>query len=195
MDQNYKDHYDDAFFKQRNNPSDIKMFKGMFLLFNSVFEPASVVELGCATGLLLLNFKEKGVDVQGYDVGEAALKYAKDQSIVEVHDCTQPIPFKKLYDLAICLEVAEHVPTHCSEGLVDNLARATSKAVIFSAAPVGQGGVGHINEQPWPFWMELWEARGWREDVRLGKAIRLALMLLGAHSWYVNNTHILLKDS
>lgn len=48
-----------------------------------------------------------------------------------------------------------------SKHLVAVLTRA-AKVVLFSAAPPGQGGVGHVNEQ-WPeYWRDLFQAHGFR---------------------------------
>ncbi|MCA9789386.1 MAG: hypothetical protein KC462_06410, partial [Cyanobacteria bacterium HKST-UBA05] len=64
---------------------------------------------------------------------------------------TKPIRFNQTFDLAMCVEIAEHIPNRCSRQLVKTLTKA-SDTVFFTAAPPGQGGVGHINEQPQAFW-------------------------------------------
>ena len=73
-------------------------------------------------------------------------------------DLTQRIDVNRRFDLAICLEVAEHLPRQSAELLVTSLC-AFSDAVLFSAASPGQGGTHHINEQ-WPnYWAELFSRR------------------------------------
>lgn len=62
------------------------------------------------------------------------------------------------FDLAICLEVAEHLPASAAVPLVDGLAQAGM--VLFSAATPGQVGVGHINCQPHGYWHDLFWQRG-----------------------------------
>lgn len=62
------------------------------------------------------------------------------------------------WDLAICLEVAEHLPPESAEPLVAGLAQATT--VLFSAATPGQPGVNHINCQPHDYWHQLFAAHG-----------------------------------
>ncbi len=54
------------------------------------------------------------------------------------------------YDLAICLEVAEHLPESTGPLLIEGLAQAPT--VLFSAATPGQLGVNHINCQPHDYW-------------------------------------------
>lgn len=62
------------------------------------------------------------------------------------------------YELAICLEVAEHLPPTSAEALVEGLAQANM--VLFSAATPGQVGVGHINCRPHDYWHDLFARHG-----------------------------------
>ena len=58
------------------------------------------------------------------------------------------------FELAVSLEVAEHLPAESAEGFVASLVRRVP-VVMFSAAIPGQGGVDHVNEQ-WPdYWARL----------------------------------------
>ncbi len=50
------------------------------------------------------------------------------------------------FELVLSLEVAEHVPPEHTAELIERLARATSKYLVFSAARPGQGGTGHIDD-------------------------------------------------
>lgn len=64
------------------------------------------------------------------------------------------------YDLALCLEVAEHLTPLAGDELVRQLCRS-AQAIAFSAAIPGQGGSGHLNEQ-WPaYWEERFAAQGY----------------------------------
>lgn len=64
------------------------------------------------------------------------------------------------FDLAICLETAEHVAPDTAEYLVDFIV-AAAPIVLWSAAIPGQGGHGHVNEQ-WPeYWASLFRDRGY----------------------------------
>jgi hypothetical protein len=63
-------------------------------------------------------------------------------------------------DLALCLEVAEHLPMRSADQLVRSLVKA-SPIVMFSAAVPGQGGTDHINEQ-WPsYWRKKFANHGY----------------------------------
>ena len=77
------------------------------------------------------------------------------------HDLRLPLWLDRRFDLALCLEVAEHLPESAAGTLVGSLVKLAD-AVLFSAAVPGQGGVAHINEQ-WPaYWIRLFEEHGFR---------------------------------
>jgi SAM-dependent methyltransferase len=145
----------------------------------------SVVDVGCGTGAWLAEFIRAaggggvGVGVDGDYVDRSRLLIGAERFVAA--DLNEPLPREELlgrlngtrakptplpppsgrgrYELAVCLEVAEHVRPERSEGLVDDLC-ALADVVLFSAAIPYQGGEGHINER-WPtFWQELFKARG-----------------------------------
>jgi hypothetical protein len=64
------------------------------------------------------------------------------------------------FDLAVCLEVGEHLPPEQAEALVEGLCQL-APVVLFSAAIPNQGGHGHVNEQ-WPdYWATLFADKGY----------------------------------
>jgi len=76
-------------------------------------------------------------------------------------DLTLPFMLDRTYDLALCLEVGEHIPEENSEVLVQSLCDLSS-IVAFSAAIPMQGGNYHVNEQ-WPeYWAEKFSCRGYK---------------------------------
>jgi len=117
----------------------------------------SVVDVGCGTGVWLSVLKEKGVKtIQGYD-GDWVLTA---EALAIPRECFAAIDLNKAFkadrkfDLAISMEVAEHLAPESSATFVGSLTQL-SDIVLFSAAVPGQGGTNHINEQ-WPsYWSEL----------------------------------------
>jgi predicted nucleic acid-binding Zn-ribbon protein len=75
-------------------------------------------------------------------------------------DLRRRITMDRRFDLAISMEVAEHLPYHRSETFVRDLV-ALSDVVLFSAALPYQGGVDHINEQWLEFWAVLFQRYGY----------------------------------
>jgi hypothetical protein len=79
-------------------------------------------------------------------------------------DLTAPEPWDgERYDLAVSLEVAEHLPPALGDELVATCVKSAPH-VLFSAAPPGQGGQGHVNEQPKAYWIERFARHGYRLD-------------------------------
>ena len=124
------------------------------------FGSKAIVDIGCGTGSWLSVAKEMGATVIGIDVNyiEKELLCIKESEF-QLHDLTLPISFEKKYDLAICLEVVEHLPENAADTIIETLTNA-SDIILFSAAIPNQGGQNHINEQ-WPvYWQKIFEKKG-----------------------------------
>lgn len=125
------------------------------------FKPASVIDVGCGIGTFLHVFKEQGVkDVLGIDgkwVNKEQL-YISNEEFLEAN-LEEPIKINRTCDLAICLEVAEHLEVAAADVIIDSLT-SLSKTIVFSAATWKQGGQNHLNEQPFSYWKEKFEKRG-----------------------------------
>ena len=64
------------------------------------------------------------------------------------------------FDLVQSLEVAEHLPAKSASSFVKSVIKH-SDLVLFSAAPKGQGGDHHINEQSYDYWRALFAEHGY----------------------------------
>lgn len=116
----------------------------------------SVVDVGCGTGAWLAVAAEHGCQIYGHDSYDGALLIHPDSYIRG--DIEEGVPCNGV-DLAICLEVGEHLPPSSAGPLVDGLCGA--QFVLFSAAIPGQGGVHHVNEQWGTWWAALFAERGY----------------------------------
>ena len=123
----------------------------------------SAVDIGCGVGTWLSVLKKKGVrEILGIDgswVDRTLLEIPANSFMQADLRHSTPLP-GRTWDLAICLEVAEHLPAESAGAFVAFLTRL-SRRVLFSAAIPFQGGTGHINEQ-WPeYWAELFDEQGY----------------------------------
>lgn len=121
-----------------------------------VLKPKSVIDVGCGDGTWLSVFVEMGVkDVLGLDgeyVKATQLRIPQDR--FNATDLSSPFTVARKFDLAMSLEVAEHLPPPSARGFVESLSRL-APLILFSAAIPLQGGTNHLNEQ-WPeYWVEL----------------------------------------
>jgi SAM-dependent methyltransferase len=125
------------------------------------FSPTSIIDIGCGIGTWLKVAKDLGVKevigVDGSYTDKRLLKINSDE-FVEL-DLREQFFLGRKFDLAICLEVAEHLSESKAENLVNTLC-AHSDIILFSAAIPGQGGQHHLNEQ-WPdYWVTYFEKNG-----------------------------------
>lgn len=117
---------------------------------------------------------EQGVDCRPFDLEN----YPPAQA---------PGPF----DLVYCFEVAEHITPKLADRLLDFITSYRT-TVLFSAAHPGQGGVGHINEQPESYWIQRFEKANYRLDLEATKTLRQRFADGGASSWFRENPFVCL---
>ena len=138
--------------------------------------PRSIVDVGSGSGAWLSVFAALGVaDRLGIDAycpnqylprevggvpGEAGEgDPACPPGSYLQHDLDNEVELGRKFDLAICLEVAEHLRPDSAETLVTSLTNL-APVVLFSAAVPMQGGTQHLNEQ-WPtYWCGLFAQQG-----------------------------------
>jgi len=120
----------------------------------------AVVDLGCGIGTWLSVFRRHGVaeavGIDGDWVDRAMLQIPAGDFLPR--DLAAPLDIGRSFDLAISLEVAEHLPESSAPQFVESLTRL-APVVLFSAAIPLQGGVSHLNEQWQGYWAELFRAR------------------------------------
>lgn len=157
-------------------------------LILDLLQVGSVCDVGCGVAPWLRAFRESGVaDVVGLDGGhvDAAMLQIPAELFLP-RDLAQPILLDRYFDLAVSLEVAEHLPPARAAGFVHDLT-ALAPIILFSAAIPGQGGRNHVNEQ-WPdYWARLFAER----DYVPADVIRPAIWDDEAVEWWYRQNTIL----
>lgn len=155
----------------------------------------SVVDVGCGIGLVLSRMRRLGWEGIGLDGSWNARAEAGGEPIyhVDLRDPPQPA-FN--HELVVCLEVAEHLEADFADTLVCRLVGylAPGGAVVFTAAPPGQPGNGHVNCQPPSYWLEKFGALDVVRDERSTAVLRGALEIACPRMhWLPRNVMVLEK--
>ena len=156
----------------------------------------SAVDIGCGIGLCIRPLKDMGIKVRGIDYSAAVVKkIAEDLSdLIEYGDLTAPLSFEKKYDLVICVEVAEHLRQESAATLIDNIDKTGAKFLLFSAAPPGQGGTGHVNEREREYWEQLLNERNFSRDDKITKnVVNEISRYKDLVPWLINNVVVYTK--
>lgn len=183
--------YDEAFYRYINRGSlDSAAVVVPLLLHRIGMELDTVLDVGCGAGAWLQVWKAHGASIKGLDgdyLNPASLLI--DEQEFQPLNVAEAFQLDRRYELAQCLEVAEHIEPAASAQLVSNLC-GHADLVLFSAAPPGQGGENHQNEQPYAYWRTLFQEQGFQlyDPIRGELADNKTVM-----PWYRYNTFLFVK--
>jgi len=154
--------YDQGFYEDLTDTA-LPSARKVVPLLREMMQIDSVIDVGCGNGSWLSVFRESGVDrILGID-GD----WIETDRLIIPSECfrrvrlDQGFGLGERFDLAVSLEVAEHLPADRADGFVTGLCQL-APVILFSAAVPYQGGLNHVNEQ-WPdFWAERFARQGYR---------------------------------
>lgn len=154
--------YDEAYFKHLGD----RVRRSVEVVVPEIissFGPSSAVDLGCGDGQWTIGLARRGVRTVGVDSAEIDREDHHLATFLR-RDLTAMTPdCLGRSDICLCLEVAEHLPQRAADLLVA-LISSSSDLVLFSAAVPGQGGTGHLNEQPHSYWIDRFISNGFSAD-------------------------------
>lgn len=152
--------YTDDFYTASQDLSRASASKYASLLYEH-YQPNSVVDVGCGRGAWLSAFEEVGAsNLVGIDGDwNQQSNIINDRIQYYAQDLNQIIRLDQKFDLAISVEVAEHLLPESGFGFVESLT-GLADVVVFGAAFVKQGGVGHINEIRHSEWADFFSSWG-----------------------------------
>ncbi len=176
--------YTKKFFENQQQGS-INSAKVVVPLVIDLVAPKTVVDVGCGTGTWLSQFIANGVqDVVGVDgdwVKVDMLQIPKEKFVSK--NLTWSLDINRSFDLAMSLEVAEHLDAQYADVFVRSLVKL-APVVLFSAAIPHQGGTHHVNEQ-WPdYWVKRFADNGYEVIDPLRRKLWSNTQV---SSWYAQN--------
>lgn len=154
--------YDDAFYAAQVEES---LVAGRIYAerLAEVFQPRSVLDIGCGRGAWLKAFAEAGatrlVGLDGTWNKGALVDPSIDFRSTDLEDAAHSGWDSERFDLALSVEVAEHLSPECSRGFAKILCDAAD-VVIFGAAIPHQSGTRHINLRRQSAWAADFAAQG-----------------------------------
>jgi len=161
------DYFDSGIFETDYHNLAVKIFE--------IYKPKTLVEFGCGPGHLSRELAKLGVQVTAVDAFSRP-----DFSGLSVEfyplDLNDPTAITNLFtnkhfDLAVSLEVAEHLQPEVSPTLINWLTQL-APVVIFAAAVPAQGGHGHINLRPRDYWHNLFTQHNFIVADRIREQLR-----------------------
>ena len=143
--------------------------------------PSTLLDIGCGPGHFVDSFREQGIDAKGIDVddrvhGKEHLTY---QSLFDITN--------ESADVVVCMEVAEHIEQALEDEVVAKVVSTVGKTLIWTAAAIGQGGIGHINCKDKNDWAEKLTKAGLVRNTEKEQQL-ITDMKKGIHmGWFTNN--------
>ena len=132
------------------------------------FQPKTMLDAGCAMGVLVSEFRKLGVDAYGMDYSDYAVNNADPIARPYCHQGSLADPFPaelpRRFDLVTCMEVLEHMSPEDSRKAVANLCSVTD-TVIFCSTPDDFEDPTHINVQEREYWAALFAENGFFDDL------------------------------
>jgi len=166
--------YDDAYYESScsggtgvpyrwSQPYWVNFFQSIAQTIVDSLHPSSVLDAGCAIGLLVEPLRSLGVDARGIDVSPWAI--GQVPSLVRPYCVVASITdeLTRHYDLITCIEVLEHLPAFVAEAAIANLCRHTD-AVLLSATPDDFAEPTHLNVRSAGYWAKLFLRSGFVRD-------------------------------
>ena len=163
--------YDRAFFREygRANAAYAGACEVIAAELARRFAPRTAIDWGCGAGLHVGALRRAGVEAVGVDAVIPDADLRDPDAVLVTGDLRSPIarvaPLPARCDLALCIDVLEHLEDSDSAAALANIVAGAS-LVILSCAPPGQGGHHHVNERPRRYWVARMAELGWRYQRR-----------------------------
>jgi hypothetical protein len=124
-------------------------------------KPTSVIDFGCGCGFILEKLMMHGItDVHGIEGSREVQPFIPESLINNIEIADVLLADSAGYDLAITIEVAEHIAKKDSAKFVNNICNASDNLIWWTAAAPGQAGTGHVNCKDLCWWISIFKEVG-----------------------------------
>ena len=162
----YGPEYYNAISEYERSPQWLREWKRIADKIVETLRPANVLDVGCAHGMLVEALWDSKTNdafiVNGIDVSEYALSQARPDiqpflalhSVVDIGSVLDSTGHITRYDLAVCIEVLEHLNEADGRKAVENVCQHANR-VLFSSTPDDTTEPTHQNVRPKEYWIQL----------------------------------------
>jgi SAM-dependent methyltransferase len=179
--------YNPLYFRDVNSRSVADAPAVMRALETHFPDAQRLIDVGAGTGAHSAEAQRRGKTVIACEHSATGRRAAARQGVrCSPFDLERdpPVQLSERFDLAFSFEVAEHLPEPLGLRLVSFLS-SCAPLVVFSAAQPGQGGTGHVNEQPKRYWIDRFEAEGMPHRAELSAALSESFRREGVKAPYL----------
>ena len=148
----------------------------------------SVIDIGCGHGNYTKSIIDSGILCDGFDGNPNTAEITK--GLCEIKDFSKLQEFTVLYDYALSLEVAEHIPPEYESIFIENLINCNTKGLILSWAIPGQSGHGHFNERDNDYVIKTITEKGYTYNIKQTNILRKEVDF----PWFQNTLLIFQKN-
>lgn len=169
-EQAYYDHYDigSKTVSYLESPELRQFLAGVARELTGHFHPKTMLDAGCAMGVLVSEFIKLGVSAYGIDLSEYAVTHGDPlaRGVCFQGSMAEPFPAQlpERFDLVTCMEVVEHMTPEEGRAAIANLCRVTD-TVIFCSTPDDFADTTHINVQEREYWAACFAENGFFDDL------------------------------
>lgn len=161
------------------------------------FKPESVIDFGCANGLHLKAFQDLEVEGFGIEGSGFFMQHIEKNfgNNFKIWDLREKLNLRRKYDLAICIEVLEHIERLFADVVVQSI-RNHADVLCISASSTSTARY-HVNAQDKAYWIEKFEnSREFEHKDLETDALQKKFSLLDLRSnWMAENLMIFRRHS
>lgn len=185
--------YKPAFYSDKERQVRESALQVLPIVFD-LLDIASIVDFGCGNGAWLHTAQQLRSDllltgVEGNWIRPDMI-VCPGMELVRADIEESSVTLSRTYDLAMSLEVGEHLSERRADVLVGDMCAAAPR-ILFGAAIPDQGGSGHVNEQWQSYWAKKFKVHGYRPvDIIRPQVVRNPKVL----PWYKNNILLYVRD-
>ena len=163
-DKDYYDYHLGSIPYDRDQPLWNAHFKTLAETIIARFQPARVMDIGCAKGFLVEHLRDSGVEAYGIDISPYAISEVRADIKPYCRVISATKPLQEQYDLITFIEVAEHLSEEEARQTIKHICLHTNK-VLFSSTPDDFTEPTHINVQPPYYWLAIFAEHGFYPDI------------------------------